>query len=268
MEHESPNPLSSRLIYELPERLTDVNHWHKHVPFAFFLVELARPARIVELGTWKGDSYCCLCQALASLGIEDARATAVDLWSGDEQTGEYGPEVLAELRAFHDPRFGRFSELLQMSFDDALGRVPDESVDLLHIDGFHRYEAVRHDVDSWLPKLSERGVVLLHDTSVRDGDFGVWRVWEEVEGEYPSFAFPHGNGLGVLAVGALADPGLVAFLRRAREDGGVTERLFKALGERVAAIGRERNLRASLGLPVAEPARAEPWLRRLRTRLR
>jgi hypothetical protein len=262
-----PDPLESRLIYELPERLTDVNHWHKHTPFAFFLVELLRPARIVELGTWKGDSYCCLCQAVATLGIE-ARATAVDLWGGDEQTGEYGPEVLAELREFHDPRFGRFSELLQASFDEGLAHVPDGSVDLLHIDGFHRYEAVRRDLESWLPKVSERGVVLLHDTSVRDGDFGVWRVWEEVSGDYPSFAFPHGNGLGVLAVGARVDQRLVAFLQRAGEDDGVTERLFKALGERVAAIGRERNLRASLGLPVERPAPSEPWHRRLRSRLR
>ena len=68
---------------------------------------------------------------------------------GDEQTGEYGPEVLAELREFHDSRFGRFSELLQTSFDEALARVPDGSVDLLHIDGFHRYEAVKHDLESW-----------------------------------------------------------------------------------------------------------------------
>jgi hypothetical protein len=263
---QAPDPVTSRLIYELPERLTDVNHWHKHTPFAFFLVELLRPARIVELGTWKGDSYCCICQAVATLGIE-ARATAVDLWGGDGQTREYGAEVLTELREFHDSRFGRFSELLLTSFDEALARVPNGSVDLLHIDGFHRYEAVKHDLESWLPKVSERGVVLMHDTSVRDGDFGVWRVWEEVSREYPSFAFPHGNGLGVLAVGAQADPGLVAFLRRAGDDGGVTERLFKALGERVAAIGRERNLRVSLGLPASASPSRDSWHRRLRSKL-
>jgi Methyltransferase domain len=266
---QPPNPLESRLVYELPERLTEVNHWHKHTPFAFFLVEVLEPRRIVELGTWKGDSYCCLCQAVDVLGIE-ARATAVDLWQGDAQTGEYGPDVLDELRAFHDPRFGRFSELLRASFDDARAQVPDATVDLLHIDGYHRYEAVRHDFESWLPKLSDRGVVLLHDTSVRDGDFGVWRLWEEIAPRYPSFAFPHGNGLGVLAVGANADRGLVAFLRQASSDSGVTERLFKALGERVAAIGRERNLRASLGLPTAStptPAAPTPWYRRLPSQL-
>jgi hypothetical protein len=155
-----------------------------------------------------------------------------------------------------------------MPFDDALERVPDGSVDLLHIDGFHTYEAVRHDLDAWLPKTSDRGVVLLHDTAVRDGDFGVWRVWEEVSGDYPSFAFPHGNGLGVLAAGGRPEPALVAFLRQASGDDGVTERLFKALGERVAAIGRERNLRAGLGLPTATQSPPQAWHRRLATRLR
>ncbi len=38
--------------------------WHEHIPFAFFAVAALRPATIVELGTWKGDSYCAFCQAV------------------------------------------------------------------------------------------------------------------------------------------------------------------------------------------------------------
>ena len=105
-------------------------------------------------------------------------------------------------RRFHDERYGAFSELLRCTFDEALGYFSDASVDFLHIDGLHTYEAVRHDFENWRPKLSDSAVVLLHDTNVREGDFGVRHLWEDLHTQFPSFEFLHGYGLGVLIPGA------------------------------------------------------------------
>ena len=237
-------PLAHPLVFEQPRRLTDVDSWHEHIPFAFFAVAALRPRLLVELGTWKGDSYCAFCQAVQTLGLQ-TRCYAVDTWEGDEHTGPYAPEVLEDLRVHHDPLYGSFSRLLQQTFDEAAPHFADGSVDLLHLDGCHTYESVAHDLETWLPKLGERGVVLLHDTNVREGDFAVWRLWDELSRTYPGFAFPHGHGLGVLAVGRDVDADFLDFLGAAGRD-SLAARFFAALGSRIAAPARERRARAAV----------------------
>jgi glycosyltransferase involved in cell wall biosynthesis len=207
-----------------PPPLTGVlSAWYGHVPFAFWLMAALRPGCFVELGTHNGVSYAAFCEAVRENDIP-ARCYAVDTWKGDEHAGLYGEEVYRNLLRFHNQRYSGFSELLRCTFDEALPYIPDGTVDLLHIDGRHHYEDVLHDFTSWLPKLSPRAVVLFHDTNVRERDFGVFKLWQEVSQRYPSFEFLHGHGLGVLAVGpdmpdaiqaltGLNDPTAIAGLR-------------------------------------------------------
>lgn len=220
-----------------PSRLSDVRGWQEHIPFAFWLTERLRPNRFVELGTHRGDSYCAFCQAVDRLRLP-TRCHAIDTWRGDSHSSLYGPEILAELKGYHDPKYAGFSELIRSTFDDALGRFADGSIDLLHIDGFHTYSAVKHDFETWLPKLSRRGVVLMHDThELAQPTFGVWRYWDEVRQKYPHFQFRHGHGLGVLAVGPESRPLLADLTDASDERAELVRGVFAALGARVRLQG-------------------------------
>ena len=192
-------PLFKLSMFWTPERQAS-SAWIEHVPFAFWLVDVLRPSTIVELGTHHGVSYSAMCQAVKSLGLP-TRCFAVDTWKGDEHAGHYPEEIYRDFATFHDQRYGAFSHLVRSTFDEALPHFEDQSIDLLHIDGLHTYEAVRHDFESWLPKLSRNGIVMFHDTNVRERGFGVFQVWSEFSAGRLHFTFLHGHGLGILGLG-------------------------------------------------------------------
>ena len=128
-----------------PERPNCSSGWWGHVPFAFWIMVTCKPRLFVERGTHHGVSYAAFCEAVARSQL-DTRCYAVDTWAGDAHAGFYGDKVYSDLKAFHDKRYASFSELLRMTFDEACGFFEDGTVDLLHIDGYHTYEAVRHDL--------------------------------------------------------------------------------------------------------------------------
>jgi hypothetical protein len=101
---------------------------------------------LVELGTWKGDSYCAFCQAVQALGLP-TRCYAVDTWAGDEHRARTARRCSTTSRPPR-PALRLVLALLQETFDDAAPRLADGSVDLLHVDGSHGYEAVAHDVET------------------------------------------------------------------------------------------------------------------------
>lgn len=188
------------LCFERPNYLSGKSAWAELIPFAFTLIEKLRPSVFVELGTHYGDSYCAFCQAIQKASV-NCQAYAVDTWEGDEHAGFYGQDVLNLLRSQHDAHYSGFSRLLRQTFDDAATHFAPNSVDLLHIDGLHTYEAVKHDFLTWLPLLSDQAVVIFHDINVRERDFGVWKLFDELSEQYPTFRFDHSHGLGIAAIG-------------------------------------------------------------------
>jgi FMN phosphatase YigB (HAD superfamily)/predicted O-methyltransferase YrrM len=241
--------------------------WTGHRSFVYDLIGWQRPRRIVELGSHYGPSFFAMCQAVEELDV-DAELHAVDTWAGDPHAGEYGEDVYESFTGVLDRGFETHRVTLhRMTFDEALGDFDAESVDLLHIDGFHTYEAVAHDYETWLPKLAPGGIVLFHDVAPSMG-YGSSQFWQDVRRGHPHFEFRHSCGLGVLAPKSVGDNGwlfgdeaaqllpLYEFRGRSELAEQQVADLTRMVDERVALIesqqrlieGRDEALAAQVGL--------------------
>ena len=191
---------TSQILSWSPDWIQEPYPWVGHMPFAYWLMGEVQPGVLVELGTHVGNSYFSFCQAVRDESLT-SRCYAVDTWKGDNQAGFYRDEVYEMVNRHNESQYKSFSTLYRMTFDEALGQFQDRSVDVLHIDGLHTYEAVRHDFEAWLPKLAPGAIVLFHDIAVYARDFGVWKLWRELKNQYPrGLEFLHSAGLGVLQI--------------------------------------------------------------------
>jgi GT2 family glycosyltransferase/ubiquinone/menaquinone biosynthesis C-methylase UbiE len=226
-----------------PLELNFPNAWVGHLPFGAWLIETLSPRIFVELGTHSGNSFFSFCQAVAQSGIP-TRCYAVDTWQGDEHAGQYDEAIFSRVSAHQQKHYREFSRLLRMKFDEARDYFSNGSISLLHIDGLHTYEAVRWDFESWLPKLAPGAVVLFHDTNVRERNFGVWKLWNELQRIYPlNLEFVHSHGLGVLQMNNATRQSRLPWLEPGSPEKQKIVDFFASLGSRHLDLAEAVELR-------------------------
>ena len=229
-----------------PMRLESSDPWIGHIPFAAWLIQSIKTSIFVELGTYSGNSYLAFCQAVKE-GKLSTRCYAVDTWRGDIHGGFYSEEIFLDLSGYHENHYSSFSRLLRMTFDEAVPYFADDSIELLHIDGLHTYEAVKHDFMAWLPKLAPHAVVIFHDTNVRENGFGVWRLWQELCQQYPlTFEFVHSHGLGVLQLSKGQGDFELEWLQPDFEHRQLIKEYFASLGQLTIEQYRKQEVEKSL----------------------
>jgi len=180
----------------MPKRMV-FSTWVDHMAFGYDIVAAVQPKLLVELGTHNGLSYFTFCQSVLEHTL-DTVCYAVDTWEGDKHTDAYDESIFTDVERHNRIHYWGFSYLLRMRFNEALSHFDDNSIDLLHIDGLHTYDAVKNDFETWLPKVRPGGVILFHDVMAKREDFGVWKFWHELQQQHNTFHFNHGFGLGVL----------------------------------------------------------------------
>ena len=136
---------------------------------------------IVEVGSWKGRST----HALLSGAMEGTKGlvVAVDTWQGTK--GEAGnPHIEAESKDVYAEFMRNMAEFpnlkpMKMTSVEAAGMFADKSVDMVFIDGDHSYEAVKADIEAWLPKA--RKMICGHDWQWHSVQEAVTEKWGEVD---------------------------------------------------------------------------------------
>lgn len=166
--------------------------WKGHRVFAEWLVKKMVPAEIVDLGVDYGYSTFIFANAARQNGF--GTVTGIDLFEGDGFTGvrDNHIKVLSWIHEFELTNL----EIIKGEFEK-VAKEWTKPIDILHIDGFHSYEAVSKDYHTWSKFVHEEGVILFHDICVNNPAFGVIYLFRELEDGYKLY-FVESYGLGII----------------------------------------------------------------------
>lgn len=132
------------------------------------LLELAaanKNGNFVEIGSYLGASSCFIAAGIKRAG-GDSKLYCVDTWHNDSMT-EGGRDTFVEFLKNTSKYKAIIIPLRNTS--EAASKLFNEKINFLFIDGGHSYEAVKADIDSWLPKLNSGAAVIFHDYGWAEG---------------------------------------------------------------------------------------------------
>jgi cephalosporin hydroxylase len=145
----------------------------------------------VEIGSCVGGSAWLYSELLCS---KNANVTLIDVDSRRELFF-----IAEKIR-----KTGKNVKIISKSSSDV--EVTNEiiiPIDLLHIDGDHKYEAVKRDWDKFQPYVIKNGIIILHDTNsttLPEIDKGAEKLVKELNGEtdYKITTFSNTCGISVI----------------------------------------------------------------------
>ena len=204
----TPIPLLGPEVYEGIEdkglKADIFTGWHSTLPFFKFVVDLVKPEKIIEVGTWKGGS------AIHMAGLCDAHIYCIDHWLGgcDHVTAECAfrqgvqrdrhgwPGIYYQF--LHNVAASglqkRITPIPMMTTDGAkLLALHNIKAQLIYIDADHNELPCREDIRAYLPLLAPGGIMFGDDFNLDS----VKRAVASVFGEHTNVIDPGGTFWGV-----------------------------------------------------------------------
>ena len=219
---EIVTPASARALFWRP-RFLRASPDLCHLPFLFWLADLARPRIFASLGLGDGVAYFATCQAMERLG-QESLCHAVSA----------GP-IEADLTDHNDSDYDDISRLSPGTARSLAGQMAEGTVDLLAVHGVPDAETIAALSDEWPRKMSARGVIVLHGVAHWPEEGPARLYLDRLGRDHPVISFEEGDGLVAVLWGA-DQPGQLADLARLdpmAPGAGEVRHVFRRLGSAV-----------------------------------
>lgn len=166
MKKTKNNQNSNCEITNIIEPFLESDNWFDYQEFYDFVAKKDFQ-KYVEVGVWKGHSIIYLANKLKTKNVE---IFAVDLW---DDTYKYDdvPELKKQKKYIYDiyqenvkraKLEGKIHNIKTFSWQGAR-YFRNKSVDFVFIDADHSLDSVTKDINAWLPKIRENGIIAGHD---------------------------------------------------------------------------------------------------------
>lgn len=169
------------------------------------LIAESRPRVLCEIGTFDGGTSLLFSRFLPTV----ENMLCIDLYVKNK----------AFLKLLAPPKQSLYFLDMPSYTDATVNKVRKhlngKMIDVLFIDGDHRYEGVKKDFLYYRSLVREGGLILLHDIKESDGGGRAWAggvpiFWKELAAIYPHHEFvhsqdQHGFGIGVLTYSSKID---------------------------------------------------------------
>lgn len=151
----NPTPRQEALLTDFDDRFLNIlgdRFMHNRDSLGPLIERVARRGTMVEVG-----SLCGFSTAFFAARFE--RVISIDPYSpgyDPEDRNSAAPRLelarqVFRLRFFDDPRVTQHNETSEVGAK----RFDDRSLDFVYLDAGHAYDAVKHDISLWLPKIRE-----------------------------------------------------------------------------------------------------------------
>jgi len=171
------HPTNPFLGFPAADYELDLQGWDSQSPMFEWIISRYRPARIIEVGSWKGASAIHMAALVRARGIV-AEILCVDTWLGGVHTWteryganfipmRYGRPLVYEQFLANVIHSGHTGTIVPFPVDSVTGAMfatrMELQADAIYLDAGHDYEHVWSDITGWWPIVRPGGVMFGDD---------------------------------------------------------------------------------------------------------